>query len=50
VKKNPQKWAPTEMNGKNCHLKHSKISQNKTSGDSKVTSSIGFSSKNLLNI
>jgi len=35
------------MNGKNCHLEHSKISQNKTPGDSKVTSSLGFSSKNL---
>jgi len=43
-----QKWAPIEMNGKNCHLEHSKISQNKTPGDSKVTSSLGFSSKNLL--
>jgi len=34
--------------GKNCNLKHSKISQNKTPGDSKVTSSLGFSSKSLL--
>jgi len=25
-----QKWAPIEMNGKNCNLEHSKISQNKT--------------------
>jgi len=33
--------------GKNCNLEHSKISQNKT-GDSKVTSSLGFTSKNLL--
>jgi len=36
------------MNGKNCKLEHSKISQNKTSGDGKVTSSLGFSSKNLI--
>jgi len=43
-----QKWAPIEMNGKNCNLEHSNISQNKTPGDSKVTSSLGFSSKNLL--
>jgi len=43
-----QKWAPIEMNGKNCNLGHSKISQNKTPGDGKVTSSLGFSSKNLL--
>jgi len=42
------KWAPIEMNGKNCNLEQSKISQNKTPGDSKVTSSLGFSSKNLL--
>jgi len=28
--------------------KYNKISQNKTPGDSKVTSSLGFSSKNLL--
>jgi len=41
-----QKWAPIEMNGKNCHLEHSKTSQNKTPGDSKVTSSLRFSSKN----
>jgi len=41
-----QKWAPLEMNGKNCNLEHSKISQNKTPDDSKVTSSLGF--KNLL--
>jgi len=34
--------------GKNCHLEHSKISQNKTPGDSRVASSLGFSSKNLL--
>jgi len=31
----------------NCK-EHSKISQNKTPGDRKVTSSLGFSSKNLL--
>jgi len=37
-----------EMNEKNCNLEHSKISQNKTPGDSKVTLSLGFSSKNLL--
>jgi len=43
-----QKWAPIEMNGKNCYLEHSKISQNKTPGDGKVTSSLGFSSENLL--
>jgi len=43
-----QKWAPIEMNGKNCNLEHSKINQKKTPGDSKVTSSLGFSSKNLL--
>jgi len=30
------------------NLVHSKISQNKTPGDSKVTSSLGFSSKILL--
>jgi len=36
------------MNVKNCNLEHSKISQNKTSVDSKVTSSLGFSSNNLL--
>jgi len=35
-----QKWAPKEMNGKNCNLEHSKISQNKTPGDSKVTLSL----------
>jgi len=27
-----QKWAPIEMNGKNCNLQHSKISQNNTTG------------------
>jgi len=43
-----QKWAPIEMNGKNCNLEHSKISRKKSPGDSKVTSSLGFSSKNLL--
>jgi len=43
-----QKWAPIEMNWKNGNLEHSKISQNKTPGDRKVTSSLGFSSKNLL--
>jgi len=43
-----QKWAPIEMNGKNGNLEHSKISQNKPPGDSKVTSSLGFCSKNLL--
>jgi len=43
-----QKLASIEMNGKNCILEHSKISQNKTPGDSKVTSSLGFSSNNLL--
>jgi len=43
-----QKWAPIEINGENCNLEHSKISQNKTPGDGKVTSSLGFSSKNLL--
>jgi len=43
-----QKWASIEMNGENCNLEDSKISQNKTAGDSKVTSSLGFSSKNLL--
>jgi len=32
------KWPPIEMKGKNCNLEHSKISQNKTPGDSKVTS------------
>jgi len=37
-----------EMNGKNSNLEHSKISQDKTPGKSKVTSSLGFSSKNLL--
>jgi len=31
-------------------LEHSKISRNKTPGDSKVTSSLGFSSKNLLEL
>jgi len=36
------------MNGKNCNLEHSKISQYKTPGDGKVTSSLGLSSKNLL--
>jgi len=40
-----QKWAPIEMNGKHCNLETKK---NKTPGDSKVTSSLGFSSKNLL--
>jgi len=45
-----QKWAPIEMNGKNCNLEHFKISQNKTPGDSKATSSLGFSSKNLLEL
>jgi len=25
-----KKWAPIEMNRKNCNLEHSKISQNKT--------------------
>jgi len=30
------------------NLEHSKISQNKIPGDSKITSSLGFSSKNLL--
>jgi len=43
-----QKWAPIEMNGRNCNLEHSKISQNETPGDSKVTLSLGFSSKNLV--
>jgi len=43
-----QKWAPIEMNGKNCNLEQPKISQNKTPGDRKVTLSLGFSSKNLL--
>jgi len=43
-----QIWAPIEMNGKNGNLEHSKISQNKTPGDSKVITSLGFSSKNLL--
>jgi len=43
-----QKWAPIEMNGKNCNLEHSKISKNKTPGDRKVTSSLGFSSKNKI--
>jgi len=43
-----QKWAPIEMNGKNCNVEHPKISQNKTPGDSKATSSLGFSFKNLL--
>jgi len=38
-----QKWAPIEINGKNCK-EHPKISQNKTPGD--TTSSLGFSSKN----
>jgi len=37
------KRAPIEMNVKNCNLEHSKISQNKTPGDSKITSSLGFS-------
>jgi len=42
-----QKWAPIEWEmGKT--LEHSKISQNKTPGDSKVTSSLSFSYKNLL--
>jgi len=41
-----QKWAPIEMNGKNCNLEQSKISQNKTPGDSKVTSSLGFTFAN----
>jgi len=41
-----QKWAPIEMNGKHCNLEHSKISQNKTPGYSKVTSSLGVGSKN----
>jgi len=31
-----QKWAPIELNGKNCHLEHSKISQRKTPGDRKA--------------
>jgi len=31
------KWAPIEMNGKNCNFEHSKIRQTKTPGDSKVT-------------
>jgi len=39
-----QKWAPIEINGKKCNLEYSKISQNKTPGDNKVTSSLGFSS------
>jgi len=43
-----QKWAPIEMNGENCNLEHSKIRQNKTPGDNKVTSSLGFSSKKLI--
>jgi len=43
-----QKWAPIEMNGKNCNLEHFKISPNKTPGDGKVSSSLGFSAKNLL--
>jgi len=43
-----QKWAPIEINGKHCNLEHSKISQYKTSDDSKFTSSLGFSSNNLL--
>jgi len=30
------------------NVKKNKISQNKTPGDRKVTSSLGFSSKNLL--
>jgi len=34
--------------GKNCNLEHSKISQSQTPGDSKLTSSLGFSSENLL--
>jgi len=42
-----QKWAPIQMNGKICNLQHS-ISQNMTPGDRKVTSSLGFSSKNLM--
>jgi len=41
-----QKWAPIEMNGKNCNLEHSKKKKAKI-GDSKVTSSLGFSSKNI---
>jgi len=36
--------------GKTCNLEHSKMSQNKTPGESKVTSSLGFSSKNLLEL
>jgi len=43
-----QKWAPIEMNGKNCNLEDSKISQNKTPGDGKVTSSLGFSSIGMI--
>jgi len=43
-----KKWAPIEMSVKNCHLEDSKISQNKTPGDRKVTSSLGFSSNSLL--
>jgi len=31
----------------NTVIEHSKISQNNTAGDRKVTSSLGFSSKNL---
>jgi len=37
-----------EMNGESCNLEQFKISQNKMPGDSKVTLSLGFSSKNLL--
>jgi len=37
-----------EWEKKKSNLEHSKISQNKTPGDGKVTSSLGFSSKNLL--
>jgi len=43
-----QKWAPIEMNGKNCNLDY-KISQNKTPGDSKVTSSLGFTLRTYWN-
>jgi len=38
----------THRNEENRNIEHFKISQNKTPGDSKVTSSLGFSSKNLL--
>jgi len=37
-----------ETNGENCNLEHSEIRQKKTPADSKVTSSLGLSSKNLL--